>query len=269
LWGLTIASGRFLPPQDPRRATSLCVLGTSVSRELFGTSSPLGEWVRLADHRFRVVGVLAAKGEFVGVDMDEMVIIPVASAQSVFNLRSLLRIGVRTHAREDVPRVRNEVRRVLSERHGGEEDVTVITEDAVSAAFDKILVALTFALGGIAAISLAVAGILIMNVMLIAVTQRTSEIGLLKALGASPRQIRFLFFAEAAVLSAVGAIVGSVLGQIGSFVIRQIYPAVPAFAPLWAAIAGFAIAIVTGIAFSVLPARRAARLDPALALARR
>jgi putative ABC transport system permease protein len=240
-----------------------------VRRELFGTHFPLGEWVRIGDRRFRVVGVLAPKGEFVGLNMDDLVIIPVASAQAVFNLRSLLRIGVTVPRREEVRRVSGEIRRVLRERHNGEEDITILTEDALSSAFDRILLALTLALGGIAAISLGVAGILIMNVMLIAVSQRTSEIGLLKAIGASPQQIRFIFFAEAGVLSAVGAIVGSVLGQIGSFVIRQIYPSVPAFAPSWAIVAALLIALATGIGFSVLPARRAARLDAALALARR
>ncbi len=152
---------------------------------------------------------------------------------------------------------------------GGEDDVTILTEDAVSSAFDTILVALTFALGGIAAISMGVAGILIMNVMLIAVAQRTGEIGLLKALGASPRQIRFLFFAEAAVLSLVGAIFGSMIGQAGSFVIRRLFAAVPAFAPIWAVLGAVILAVAAGVAFSVLPARRAAALDPAQALARR
>lgn len=269
IWGLSMASGRFLPPHDPRKPTPHCVLGAKVGRELFGGDSPLGQYIRLGDRRFRVIGVLAPKGEFAGLNMDDMVIIPVASAQVLFNLSSLLRIGVMTRSREDVPLVKAEVRRLLRERHGGEEDVTVLTEDAISSAFDKILVALTFALGGIAAVSMAVAGILIMNVMLIAVAQRTNEIGLLKALGASPRQIRFLFFAEAALLSSVGAVLGSMIGQAGSFVIRRIYPAVPAYAPLWAVAGGFVLAITTGIAFSVLPARRAAALDPAQALARR
>ncbi|MGZ8810929.1 MAG: ABC transporter permease [Thermoanaerobaculia bacterium] len=269
IWGLSMASGRFLPPQDPRNAAPHCVLGSKVGRELFGADSPLGQYVRLGDRRFRVIGVLAPKGEFVGVNMDDMVLIPVASAQVLFNLSSLLRIGVMTRSREDVPFVKAEIGRLLRERHGGEDDVTILTEDAISSAFDKILVALTFALGGIAAVSMAVAGILIMNVMLIAVAQRTGEIGLLKALGASPRQIRFLFFAEAALLSSVGAILGSMIGQAGSFVIRRLYPAVPAFAPLWAVAGGLVLAIATGIAFSVLPARRAAALDPAQALARR
>ena len=165
--------------------------------------------------------------------MDEIVFIPVASAQSMFNLRSLLRVGVMTRAREDVPRVKETIERVLADRHGGERDVTIIREDAVSSAFDTILIALTFSLGGIAAISMAVAGILIMNVMLIAVVQRTSEIGLLKSLGASGRQIRTVFFAEAALLSTAGGVVGLIVGQIGSFVIRRLYPAVPAYAPAW------------------------------------
>lgn len=268
LWGLSMASGRFLPPQDPRNATSICVLGSKVGRELFGGDSPLGQYVRLGDRRFRVIGVLEPKGELAGLNMDDMVIIPVASGQVLFNLSSLLRIAIRTRSREDVPIVKDEIRRLITERHG-EEDVTVLTEDALSSAFDKILTALTFALGGIASISMVVAGILIMNVMLIAVAQRTGEIGLLKALGASPRQIRVLFFAEAALLSTVGAIVGSTIGQAGSFVIRSLYPAVPAYAPVWAVTGAVLLAIVTGIVFSVLPARRAAALDPAQALARR
>ncbi len=268
IWNLAVASGRFLPPQDPRNAMPLCVLGSKVARELFGTDSPLGQYVRLGDRRFRVIGVLAPKGEFVGINIDEIVFIPVASAQVLFNLSSLLRIGVMTRSREDVARATDEIQRIVRERHG-ELDVTIVTEEALSSAFDRILVALTFALGGIAAISMGVAGILIMNVMLIAVAQRTSEIGLLKALGASPRQIRILFFAEAALLSGAGAIVGSIVGQLGSFVIRQIYPAVPAFAPAWSVVGVLVLAVGTGIAFSVLPARRAAALDPALALARR
>jgi putative ABC transport system permease protein len=268
VWNLAMASGRFLPPQDARNATPLCVLGAKVSRELFGTDSPLGQYVRLGDRRFRVIGVLAPKGEFVGVNIDEIVFVPVASAQVLFNLTSLLRIGIMTRSREDVPRATAEIERVIRERHR-ELDVTVVTEEALSSAFDRILVALTFALGGIAAISMGVAGILIMNVMLIAVAQRTNEIGLLKALGASPRQIRRLFFAEAALLSGAGAIAGSIVGQLGSLVIRQLYPAVPAFAPVWSVVGALVLAVGTGIAFSVLPARRAAALDPALALARR
>ncbi len=269
LWGLDVAQGRFLPEQDPRRASSHCVIGANVGRELFGGRRAVGEWVRIGERRFRVVGVLAPRGQMLGLDMDELAVIPVMSAQTLFNLPSLLRVVVDASSREDVARIKEEVRRILRERHDGEEDVTVITEDAVAKAFDRILLALTLALGGIASISLAVAGILIMNVMLIAVSQRRSEIGLLKAIGASPRQIRLLFFAEAATLSVVSAVAGSILGQLGSLVVRRIYPAYPAFAPSWAVVAALITAVGTGVLFSVLPARRAAQLDPAMALARR
>ena len=269
IWNLEMAQGKFLPEQDPRRATPYCVIGSKVRRELFGTRSALGEWVRIGDRRFRVIGVLSPRGEMLGLNLDDLAIIPVTSAQVVFNLPSLLRIVVETGVREDIQRVKHDVQRVLRERHDGEEDVTIITEDAVVATFDRILLALTLALGGIASISLAVAGILIMNVMLIAVSQRTSEIGLLKAIGASPAQIRFLFFAEAMVFSAVGAVAGSIIGQIGSLIVRRMYPVLPAFAPGWAVVAALATAVGTGIIFSVLPARRASLLDPAMALARR
>ncbi|MEA2236918.1 MAG: putative transport system permease protein [Thermoanaerobaculia bacterium] len=269
LWGLHMALGQFLPPQDPRRATSVCVIGWRVREELFGAHTALGELVRIGDRRFRVIGVLQQQGEFLGLDIDELTIIPVASAQAVFDLHSLLRVALEANTREDVPWVKDEVRRILRDRHEGEEDVTIITEDAVSTALDRILGALTMALGGIASISLAVAGILIMNVMLVAVSQRTSEIGLLKAIGASPQQIRAVFFAEAAMLSGAGGLAGSIIGQCGSWAIRLAYPNLPAFAPAWAAIAAMVLAIITGIAFCVLPARRAAQLDPAMALARR
>ncbi len=266
---LTVAQGRFLPPGDPRQPVSVCVIGWKVRQELFGTRSPLGEWVRIGDRRFRVIGVLERQGQSLGLDIDEIVVLPVASAQAVFDLPSLLRILVEVREREDVQAARREVLRILRDRHEGEEDITVVTQDAVLATFDRILLALTLALGAIASISLAVAGILIMNVMLIAVSQRTTEIGLLKAVGASPEQIRLLFFAEAAVLSVIGALVGAALGEVGSFAIRQVYPELPAYAPGWAVAAALGTAVASGVLFSLLPARRAARLDAALALARR
>src|SRR6185436_7262686 len=269
VWNLDVAQGRFLPEQDPHDATPICVIGANVREEMFGSRPSLGQWIRVGDRRFRVIGVLAERGNVLGMDMDEIVIIPIASAQALFNLPSLLRVAVEFDARENANAVRDDVRRVLRERHGGEEDVTILTEDSVVQTFDRVFLALTFALAGIASISLAVAGIMIMNVMLIVVSQRTNEVGLLKAIGASPAQIRLLFFAEAAILSMVGGVVGLILGTLGSFAIRQAYPKLPAFSPGWAIISAVVMALVTGILFSVLPARRAARLEPALALAKR
>jgi putative ABC transport system permease protein len=267
--GLEIGQGQFIPPGDPTAPKSICVIGQILSRELFGNVSPIGKWLRVGERRYRVIGVLASRGRSLGFDIDEVAIIPVASAQQLFNQPSLLRIFVETRHRDSLEPAREEIRNILKDRHEGDEDVTVITQDAVLATFDRILRTLTYAVGGIAAISLAVAGILTMNVMLIAVSQRTSEIGLMKALGASSRQIRNLFFAEAALLSAVGAAVGLAIGAAGVLAIRQLYPQFPAAAPVWAVAAAVITASVTGVAFSLMPARRAARLDPVVSLARR
>jgi putative ABC transport system permease protein len=266
---MDMGQGQFLPRIDPRLASSVCVLGATIKKELFGTQQAIGAWLRLGDRRFRVIGVLAEQGESMGMNTDDLVIIPVASAHMLFNTQALFRILVEAKNRDMIEAAKRDAEQIIKEQHGGELDVTVITQDAVLATFDRILRALTLAVAGIAAISLSVAGVLIMNVMLIAVAQRTQEIGLLKAIGAPPSQIRQLFFAEAALLSAVGSIFGLVLGEIGSFIIGRIYPTLPVGAPWWAIVAAFGTALGTGILFSVWPARRAAQLDPVAALSRR
>jgi putative ABC transport system permease protein len=266
---MALTQGGFLPRGDARNAVPVCVLGSKLRKELFGAEPALGKTVRIGDRRFRVLGVLAPQGQSIGLNTDELVIIPVASAQQLFDTPSLLRILVEARDRDLVDAVRRDAIAIVKTRHEGEEDVTVVTQDAVLATFDRILRTLTFAVAGIAAVSLAVAGILIMNVMLISVSQRTREIGLLKALGAAPRQIRTLFFAEALVLSLIGATAGLMIGEAGSYLIGRIYPALPSGAPPWAIAAALGTALATGIVFSVAPARRAARLDPVSALARR
>ncbi len=265
----TLAQGQFLPAGDLDRATPVCVIGRNIRDELFGPRRALGEWLRLGDRRFRVIGVLASEGRSIGVDVQDTIIIPVASAQQLFNTASLFRILVEARSRADIEPVKQFVIDSLKARHQGKRDVTVITQDAVLATFDKILSALTYAIAGIAAISLAVAGILIMNVMLVAVSQRTAEIGLLKALGAAPRQIILLILSEAILLSALGAGIGLLLGELGNAALRVAFPSLPAYAPLWAIVTSLAVALGAGLLFSLLPARRAARLDPVLALSGR
>jgi len=265
---MSLGIGKFLPPGDIHESASVCVLGNQMKRELFGNEQAVGQWVRLGDRRFRVIGVLAEQGESMGMRTDELVIVPVASAHQLFNTSGLFRVLVEAKSREAIEQAKHDAEQIMFQRHSGEKDVTVITQDAVLATFDRILTALTMAVGGIASISLAVAGILIMNVMLIAVSQRVKEIGLLKALGAPAAQIRNLFFAEAILLSSIGSIVGLILGEAGVFVIAKIYPSLPVVAPWWAVLAALGTALGTGIMFSVWPARRAARLDPVMALAR-
>ncbi len=266
---LSLAQGRFLAAGDWRRGASEAVIGAKIRDEMFARQNALGQLVRVGDRRFRVVGVLAASGQGLGMNTDELVILPVSLAQAMFNSNTLFRILVEATSREAIEPAKAQVGEIIRLRHEGELDVTVITQDAVLATFDRLLGTMTLAVAGIAAISLAVAGILVMNVMLVSVAQRTGEIGLLKALGASAATIRNAFLAEAAMLSVAGALVGFLLGQAGAAIIRQLYPAYPAFPPGWAVLAGLATALTTGVLFGVQPARRASRLDPVQALARR
>lgn len=266
---MVMAQGRFLPEGDPRHAQPVCVIGSKVASELFGATPPLGEWLRIGDRRFRVIGILAKQGASLGFNTDEIVIVPVAAAQALFNTEALFRILAEAKSRDGIPLAQADIEAILKERHEGERDVTVITQDAVLATFDRILTALTLAVGGLAAISLAVAGVLVMNVMLISVTQRRAEIGLLKALGATGRQVRAVFLAEAVMLALGGAALGLAAGKLGQLLMSQAYPDIPFTPPLWALAAAPATALATSILFSLAPARRAARLDPVRALSRR
>ena len=261
-----LASGRFLPALDPRQAAPVCVLGHRIRRELFASAPALGRWLRIGDRRCRVIGILAPEGESLGIDVDELLILPVASAQSLFNTSGLFRILVEARSRAGIEAVRSFIERTIARRHQGELDVTVITQDAVLGTFDRILGALTLVVAAIAAVSLGVAGILVMNVMLVSVHQRTGEIGLLKAVGASRREIAWLFLTEALLLSLAGALAGLAAGNLGDWVLARLYPALPWGSPAWAQTAALAVALATGMVFGVHPARRAARLDPVAAL---
>lgn len=245
------------------------ILGDQLSRDFFPDGHALGQRVRLGDRRFLVAGILAPQGESMGFNSDEIVIIPIQHAQALFNIRSLFRLLVEARHRSEIEITKTAIRETIIRRHNGEDDVTVITQDAVLATFDRILHVLTLGVAGIAIISLLVAGILVMNVMLIAVSQRTGEIGLLKAIGTPALIIRLIFLTEAILLSAAGAIVGFMLGQVGSLLLRIAYPQLPAWPPIWANFAGIAVAILVGTFAGLLPAARAARLDPVQALNKR
>ncbi|MDO9450768.1 MAG: ABC transporter permease [Rugosibacter sp.] len=263
-----LAQGRFLPEDEWRSSAPVAVIGMTIRNDMFGNQPAVGQLIRLGDRRLRVIGVLKSTGQGVGMNTDELVIVPVALAQALFNSNTLLRIMVQARGRDQIEAAKAQATAILKARHGGEEDVTVITQDAVLATFDKLLGALTAAVAGIAAISLLVAGVLVMNVMLVAVTQRRAEIGLIKALGARGSTIQQIFLVEAAMLSLAGAVTGYLLGQLGALVLRQLFPVFPAYAPAWAVAAALLTALVTGLLFGILPARRAAQLDTVDALMR-
>jgi len=265
---LNLAQGRFLATEDWTRGMPEVVIGATIRKELFGAEPALGRLVRIGGRRFRVVGVFAPSGQSLGTNNDEVVMIPVALAQSMLNSNTLFRIFVEAKGREAIERAKSEAQEIIKQRHEGELDVTAITQDAVLHTFDRLLTALTLGVAGISAISLAVSGILVMNVMLVSVVQRTSEIGLLKALGATRRNIELAFLTEAGILSLAGAVVGYGLGLLGAAVIRYRYPSFPAYPPDWAVLAGLGTALATGILFGVAPARNAAALDPVTALSK-
>jgi putative ABC transport system permease protein len=266
---LQMSQGSFLPPGDISRGENVCVIGSEGKKELFGTGQALGKWVRIGDRRFRVIGVLTQIGVSLGEDMSEVVIIPVATAQALFNTQSLFRIVVEASSEDAIGRAKESILSIIRARHEGEDDITVITQDAVLATFDRIFRALTMTVGGIAAISLVVAGIMIMNIMLVAVSNRRAEIGLLKALGAPRQQIMGLFLTESALLSIAGAAIGFLLAYGGMELLAGFFPEYSLALAPWSPFIASALALGTGIIFGVMPARRAALLEPALALSRR
>jgi len=264
---MKLAQGRFLSHSGENSAQM--VLGAKIAKEFFPDGNALGQRVRLGDRRFLVTGIMAVQGESMGFNSDELVIIPIQHAQTLLNTTSLFRLLIETRHHNEIENAKEAIHQALIQRHDGEDDVTVIAHDAVLATFDRILRALTLGVAGIAVISLAVAGILVMNVMLVSVSQRTAEIGLLKAIGTPEAAIRHIFLAEAIWLSFTGALAGFILGQAGSWLLRLAYPLLPAWPPLWANFAGIAVAVLAGILAGLLPAIRAAKLDPVMALSKR
>ncbi len=266
---LSLSQGRFLPPGDPTRGTAVCVIGSTGRKELFGNRQTLGQWLRIGDRRFKVIGILGQMGMSMGDDMGEVVIIPVASAQSLFNTGSLFRVLVEASSPDSIERAREAILAIIRARHEGEDDVTVISQGAILATFDRIFRALTLSVAGIAAISLVVAGIMIMNIMLVSVSNRRVEIGLLKALGATHYQIMGLFLTESALLSLTGSAIGFLFAIASMQVAAAFFPEFSLQIAPWSPVFAFTVALTTGILFGVLPARRAARLEAALALAQR
>lgn len=263
---LHLRQGKALPELDWDVAAPVAVIGNQLKKELFGSGPALGQWVRADQRRFRIIGILESKGVALGHNLDEVLLIPVASAQTLFNQDGLFRIFAEVRQEQFIPEVRQRMIETMKERHDGVEDITLITQDTVLAGFNRILRLLTAAVGGIAAISLGVAGVLIMNIMLISVSQRTAEIGLLKALGATGQTIRNLFLGEALLLAILGALAGLGLSEGLLEIGRLKFENLPLYTPLWARLASISLAIGTALLFAWLPAVRASRLQPVDAL---
>lgn len=265
LRGIPIAVGTRLPEGDIDRGANVTVLGQETARELFGEENPVGKSIRIGEWRIRVIGVNGPRGTHLGQNLDEVSIVPVATGMRMFNRTSLFRIMIQLRPHSDVEKVRRKIEAVILDRHD-EVDVTCMMPDSVVDSLAAIVSTLTLVLVGIAAISLAVAGIGIMNVMLVAVSERRAEIGLLKAVGATHRQVLQIFLMESLVISTSGGLIGLAVGYATVHFATWLYPALPAVAPLWAVISVLGLSVCAGGVFGVLPARRAMLLDPVIAL---
>jgi len=262
---LRVPVGSFLPHEDANQARAFAVLGATLRSELFGAANPLGERVEIGGSRYRVIGVLEARGQVLGMDLDDAVYIPAARALELLNREGLMEIHVIHEPGADVDALVESIRATMIARHG-REDVTITPQQKMLDVLDSVLGVLTFAVGALGGISLLVGGVGILTIMTIAVAERTGEIGLLRALGARRGQILALFLAEAALLAAIGGLSGLALGVGLAQLLGAIFPALPVSTPWSYALAAEAIAVAIGIVAGVLPASRAARLDPVEAL---
>lgn len=260
-----VAVGRFLPHDDQTAARAFVALGSKVKSELFGDGNPLGSRVDIGGSRFRVIGIMESKGQVLGIDLDDAVYIPAARALELFNREGLMEIHV-VHAPEaPVEKVVEGIRKVLLARHG-REDFTITPQQKMLDVLSSVLDVLTFAVGALGGISLLVGGVGILTIMTIAVSERTSEIGLLRALGAKRQQILALFLGEAMLLSGMGGTFGLLLGAGVAQFLHVAFSALPVHTPWSYAAAAEIIAVGIGLAAGVAPANRASKLDPVEAL---
>ncbi|MDP2132295.1 MAG: ABC transporter permease [Sulfuritalea sp.] len=257
--------GSFLPADEAGAARAQVVLGPKLKHELFGAENALGARVRIGGLQFRVIGVMEAKGQFLGIDLDDTAFVPAARAMELFNRAGLNEINVAVAEGVPAAGVVAAIKEVMIARHG-RDDVTIISQEEMLATLGGILNVLTMAVGALGGISLLVGGVGIVTIMTIAVTERTNEIGLLVALGARRQTILGLFLGEAVALAAIGGLVGLLLGVGLAQLIGLFVPALPVHTPLSFVLLAEALAAAIGLAAGVLPARRAALLDPVEAL---
>lgn len=264
-WKLEVSQGSFLPQEDIQRARAFAVLGSKLKRELFGGDNPLGEFVHIGGNRFRVIGVMAPKGQFLGTDLDDMIYIPANKGLQIFNRESLMEVDVFYSPAVPTERLTENIRRLLIERHGFE-DFTIVTQDQMMATMDNILRILKYAGGGLGAISLLVGAVGITTILMITVTERTSEVGLLRALGSTRSQVRNLFLGEAVMLGLVGGLAGVLVIALLVVGVRLFVPGLPVALKGEIVLVALLVSMLIGLMAGVRPALNATRLSPIDAL---
>lgn len=265
VYSIKVKTGQFLPDESLENARAFVVLGSKLKSELFGTANPLGARVRVGNLQFRVIGVLEAKGQFLGVDLDDAAYIPTARALELFNRDGLMKIDIAYDEGAPTAQVVSAIKSTLTARHG-REDFTITTQEDMLRTLSNILDILTMAVGALGSVSLLVGGVGIVTIMTITVSERTGEIGLLVALGAPRSTILGLFLGEAVALSAIGGLMGLLLGLGLAQLIHLGVPSLPVHTPLSFVLLAEGGAIAIGLVAGVMPARSAARMNPVDAL---
>ena len=266
VWKFTVRQGRFLPPGDPRHGTAVAALGSKLKWELFREANALGERIRIGGRPFRVIGIMEAKGQFLNIDLDDTVFLPVSEAMSLLNRDDLIEIDVLYRNAQETEQVVEGIRRLMLERHEGEEDFTITSQKSMLQTLDRIISVVTAAVGAIGGISLVVGAIGILTMMWISVNESTAEIGLLRALGAQRGQVLAYFLVQAALLATAGGALGVSVGLGIIQLLHLFLPALPVSTPIEYIFAALLLSFTVGLLSGALPARRAAGLDPIEAL---
>jgi putative ABC transport system permease protein len=261
------AKGRFFNKTEERAGARVAVLGHKIANDLFEEIDPINKQIRINDVSFTVVGVAEEKGGgFGGPSFDDYVFIPLEAYFRLFNTKDINSISVQVQSADQIPSAIRELETYMEDVQNRDEDeYDVFDQREILETINQILGVLTIGLGGIAAISLVVGGIGIMNIMLVSVTERTREIGLRKAIGATPNQILLQFLIESAMLSFIGGMIGVALAALLSLLIRVVADFPSAITP-GAILLAFGVSVAVGVIFGVAPARKASKLSPIEAL---
>jgi len=257
-----LAKGNNFTRADISVGKKVTILGATLKEELFGDAPALNRKISLGDHRYTIIGILEEKGAAMGQDQDDMALIPLTAAMKQFNIEKLNYFYIVSPSAEDTAKTIAEAKRILL-KEMDDEDFTVMDSKDLLSTISSILSVLTAALAGIAGISLLVGGIGIMNIMLVSVTERTREIGLRKAVGATPKDILLQFLIEAVFFSLIGGLIGIGLGMFSSFILGKF---LQTSVTVWSVAIAFSVSALVGIVFGVAPAYKAAKLDPINAL---
>jgi putative ABC transport system permease protein len=258
---MEVAQGDFITREEVEFGRRNVVLGANIAENLFPFDYPIGRSVKLNGSEFRVTGVLAAMGSKLGFNIDDFALIPTSSAQRLFNDDKLFGIRARASGRSSVDDAVAEIKEILRDRRNGEENFSVITQMAIVESMDSILGMLSYVLGGIAAISMLVGGIGIMNIMLVSVAERIPEIGIRRAVGARRADILQQFLVEALALSILSGAAGLLVALGLTHGMSWYYGSFDMRPPWWIVVGAFTISVIVGVVFGLWPARKASRIE--------